>query len=88
MNNQLKELHKPIIRNFKKRRAYLGFKDNIWGADIADMQLLSKFNRRFRFLLGIIDMFSKYAWVVALKDKKCASIVDAFQKILDKSIRT
>ena len=88
MNNQLKELHKPIIRNFKKRRAYLGFKDNIWGADIADMQLLSKFNRRFRFLLGIIDMFSKYAWVVALKDKKCASIVVAFQKILDKSIRT
>ena len=88
MNNQLKELVKPIIRNFKKRRAYLGFKDNIWGADIADMQLLSKFNRRFRFLLGIIDMFSKYAWVVALKDKKCASIVDAFQKILDKSIRT
>ena len=66
----------------------MGFKDNIWGADIADMQLLSKFNRRFRFLLGIIDMFSKYAWVVALKDKKCASIVDAFQKILDKSIRT
>ena len=88
MNNQLKELVKPIIRNFKKRRAYLGFKDNIWGADIADMQLLSKFNRRFRFLLGIIDMFSKYAWVVALKDKKCPSIVDAFQKILDKSIRT
>ena len=88
MNNQLKELVKPIIRNFKKRRAYLGFKDNIWGADIADMQLISKFNRGFRFLLDVIDMFSKYAWVVALEDKNCASIVDAFQKILDKSIRT
>ena len=88
MNNQLKELHKPIIRNFKKRRAYLGFKDNIWEADIADMQLISKFNRGFRFLLGVIDMFSIYAWVVALEDTKCASIVDAFQKILDKSIRT
>ena len=66
----------------------MGFKDNIWGADIADMQLISKFNRGFRFLLGVIDIFSKYAWVVPLKDKKCASIVDAFQKILDKSIRT
>ena len=46
-----KELHKPIIRNFKKRIVYSGFKDNIWGADLADMQLISKFNKGFRFLL-------------------------------------
>ena len=46
-----KELHKSIIRNFKKRTVYSGFKDNIWGADLADMQLISKFNKRFRFLL-------------------------------------
>ena len=44
------ELHKPIIRTFKKRKDYSGFKDNIWGADLVDMQLISKFNRRFRFL--------------------------------------
>ena len=44
-NEQLaKELHKPIIRNFKKRKVYSGFKDDIWGADLADMQLISKFN--------------------------------------------
>ena len=54
----------------------MGFKDNIWGADLADIQLISKFNRRFRFLLCIIDIFSKYAWVVPLKDKKGVSIVD------------
>ena len=54
-------------------------------ADLADMQLISKFNRRFRFLLCVIDIFSKYVWVVPLKDKKGVSIVDAFQKILDKS---
>ena len=49
------------------------------------MQLISKFNKGFRFLLCVIDIFSKYAWVVPLKDKKGISIVNAFQKILDKS---
>ena len=85
-NEQLaKELHKPIIRKFKKRTVYSGFKDNIWGADLADMQLISKINKGFRFLLYVIDVFSKYAWVVLLKDKKGANIANAFQKVLDKS---
>ena len=87
-NEQLaKELHKPIIKEFKKRKVYSGFKDNIWGSDLADMQLKSKFNKGFRFLLCVIDIFSKYAWVVSLKDKKGVSIIDAFQKILDKLAR-
>ena len=51
------------------------------------MQLLNKFNKGFRFLLCVIDIFSKYTWVVPLKDKKGVSIVDAFQKILDDSNR-
>ena len=63
------------------------FRDDIWGADFADMQLLSKFNIGFRFLLRVIDIFSKYAWVVPLKDKKDISIVNAFQKILKESDR-
>ena len=51
-NEQLaKELHKPVIRKFEKRNVYSGFKDNIWGADLTDMQLTSKFNKGFRFLL-------------------------------------
>ena len=65
-----KELHKPIIRKFEKRTVYSRFKDNIWGFDLADMQLISKFNKGFRFLLCVIDIFSKYAWVIPLKDKK------------------
>ena len=73
------ELHKPIIRNFKKRTVYSEFKDNIWGPDLADMQLISKLNKGFRFLLCIIDIFSKYALVVPLKYKKSVSIVNAFQ---------
>ena len=80
-------LHKPIVRKLNKRKVYSSFKDNIWGVDLADMQLLSKFNKGIRFLLCAIDIFSKYAFVVPLKDKKGASIVNAFQSILDKSER-
>ena len=87
-NEQLaEELHKPIIRKFKKRKVYSAFKDNICGADVADMQLISKFNKGFRFLLCVIDIFSKYAWVVPLKNKKGVSIDNAFQKILKQSHR-
>ena len=87
-NEQLaEELHKPIIRKFKKRKVYSTFKDNIWGVDLADMQLLSKYNKGIRFLLCVIDIFSKYAWVVPLKDKKGISIVKAFQSILKQSNR-
>ena len=60
-NSQLaNELHKSIIRKFKKRKVYSSFRDNIWGVDLADMQLISKFNKGFRCLLCVIDMFSKY----------------------------
>ena len=70
-NEQLaEELHKPINKNFKKRTVYLGFRYNIWGADLADMQLISKFNKGFKFLLCVIDIFNKNPWVVPLKDKK------------------
>ena len=81
------ELHKPIIRKSKKRKVHSSFRDNIWGVDLADMQLLSKFNKEFRFLLCVVDIFSKCAWVVPLKDKKGISIVNAFQKILKESNR-
>ena len=78
------ELHKPIIRKFIKRKVYSSFKDNIWGADLAHMQLLRKFNKGIKDLLCVIDLFSKYAVVVPLKDKKGFSIVYAFQSILNK----
>ena len=59
-NEQLaEELHKPITRKFKRREVYSAFKDHIWAADLADMQLISKFNIGFRFLLCVIDTYSK-----------------------------
>ena len=63
---------------------YSSFKDNIWGVDLADMQLLSKFKDG---LLCVIDIFSKYAWVTPSKDKKGVSIVNAFQMLLKESNR-
>ena len=80
------ELHKPIIKTFKKRKVYSSFRDNIWGVYLTDIQLINKFNKGFRSLLCVIDIFSKYAWVVPLKDKNGISIVNAFQKILKESI--
>ena len=71
------ELHKPIIKKFKKRKVYPSFRDNIWGVDLANMQSLSKYNKGIKYLLCAIDLFSKYAWVVPLKDKKGASIGNA-----------
>ena len=81
------ELHKPIIKKFNKRKVHSSFRDNLWGVDLAYMQLLSKFNKGFRFLLCVMDIFSKYAWVIPLKDKKGISIVNAFQIIFKKSNR-
>ena len=85
-NEQLAaELHKPIIRIFKKREVYSAFKDNIWAADLADMQLISKFYTGFRSLLCVIDIYSNHASVAPLKDKKGVSIVNAFQSIFKKT---
>ena len=84
-NKQLTdELHKPIIKKFKRRKVYSSFKDNIWGADLADMHLINKFNKGIKYLLCVIDLISRCAWVIPLKGKKGASIVNAFQSVLKK----
>ena len=81
------ELHKPIIRKFNKRKVYSQFKDNIWGVDLADMQSLSRKKKGIKYLLCAIDLHSKYAFVIPLKDKKGISIVNAFDKIIRQSNR-
>ena len=58
------ELRKRIVRKFEKRKVQSSFIDNIWGADLADVQLISKFNKGFRFLLYVIDIYSKYTWLI------------------------
>ena len=84
-NQQLAEkLRKPIIRNLEKYKLYSSCKDNInFGAFWADMQLTSKYNKEFWFLLYFIDIFSKCTWLVLLKDKKGIKNTNAFQKVLN-----
>ena len=81
------ELRKPIIRKLNKRKVYSQFKDNIWGVDLADIQSLSRKNKGIKYLLCAIDLYSKYALVIPLKDKKGISILNAFNKIIKQSNR-
>ena len=81
------QLHKPVIKKIDKRKVYSQFKDNIWGVDLADMQPLSRKNKGIKYLLYAIDLYSKYAFVIPLKNKKGISIVNAFNKIIKQSNR-
>ena len=81
------KLHKPVIKKFKKRKVYSQFKDNIWGVDIADMQSLSRKNKGIKYLLCAIDLYSKYTFLIPLKDKKGIRIVNAFNKVIKQSNR-
>jgi len=75
-------LHKPVKWRFKRGRVYVDKIDEQWQADLADLSSLSKYNQGYRFLLTCIDVLSKYAWVVPLKDKKGSTIISAFNTIL------
>ena len=78
------ELQRQIIRKFEKQKFYSSFRDNIQGVDLADMQSLSKYNNGIRYLLCALDLFSIYAWVVLLKDKRGITTLNAFQKRISK----
>ena len=85
-NKELEEeSQKPIIIRFNKRKVHSPFIDNVWGADVAVIQLISTFNKGFRYLLRVIVIYSKYAWIIPLKDKKGITIIKTFSKILDES---
>ena len=71
VNEQLaEELHKSVTKRFKRRKVHARFKGNIWAADLAEMDSLSSTNKSVKYLLCVIDVFAKYAWVKALKDKR------------------
>ena len=87
IKGEAEELSKPVIRKFKKRKVHSSFIDNIWGVDLADMQLIRKFIKGIHFSLCVFDIFSKYRSVIPLKYKKGVIITNAFQKILKESNR-
>lgn len=76
------ELHKPIKRKFPQRRVIVNGIDEIWSADLVDMQAFSRYNKGIKYLLNVIDVFSKYAWSVPVKNKTGVEITKAFQQII------
>ena len=76
------ELHKPIKRNFTRRRVIVNGIDEIWCSDLIEMQKFSRWNAGYRYLLMVLDVFSKYGWIVPLKDKKGETVMNAFKTIL------
>ena len=81
-------LHKPIRKKFLRRKTVVAGIDTQWQADLADLSKLSKFNDKHRYLLCIIDVFSKYARVVPIKDKTGKTLVIAFKSVLKSGRRT
>ena len=86
VNEQLAQvLHKSVIKKLKKRKVYARFKDNIWAADLAEMESLSSKNKNVKCLLSVTGAFTKYAWVKPLKDKNGKTVFSAFVKIVNES---
>ena len=81
------ELHKPVKRKFRKRRVLVSGIDKIWAADLADMTAFKDYNEGVNFLLLVIDTFSKYGWIVPLKNKKGETVADALKEIFKESGR-
>ena len=80
--DQLAEkLHKPVTRKFQRRKVYVNGIDKIWAADLADMQAFSKYNEGVKYLLTVVDIFSKYGWMIPLKNKTGTEVASALQKL-------
>ena len=80
------ELHRPIRKHFTKRYVFVRNVDDIFGADLIDMQPLAKQNKGFKYILMVEDIFSKYGWAVPLKTKTGVAVRDALKQILDQHV--
>lgn len=75
-------LHKPARFHFRRRKIFSGYIDDLWQADLADVSSLSNQNDGCRYLLTCIDVLSKYAWAIPLKNKRALTVANAFSKII------
>lgn len=78
------EIHKNVRKNFPRRHVILKDIDDVWQADLVDMQSFSKDNSQYKYILTVIDAFSKYAWAYPLKLKNKETVTEAFSKLLEK----
>ena len=81
------ELHKSVVKTFKRRKVFTRVKNNIWEGNLAEMGSLSFKNRDVEFLLCMIDIFTKYGWIKTLKDKTAQIVLHGFAEIVNKSKR-
>lgn len=81
------ELHKPVIRKFPRRRIYVPHIDHTWAADLVDMREFSKWNKGIKYILTVIDIFSRFGWMVPLKDKSGKATAEALKHIISTSKR-
>lgn len=86
-SDEAEELLKPIRHKFKRRRVFVFNIDDIWSADLKDLQSVSKQNNGFKYLLTVIDIFSKRAYTIPLKSKSSDVIINAFEKLFNSSSR-
>ena len=77
------ELHKPAIKKFRRRKVFVKGIDEIWAADLVDMQAFADDNDGVKYLLTVIDVLSKYGWIIPLKQKTGLATANAFKRILD-----
>ena len=82
--NLANELHKPVKRKFQKRKVFVKGIDDTWAADLVEMGSLSEWNEGVRYLLMVIDVFSKFGWIQMMKNKKGITVAEAFKKIFRK----
>ena len=88
VNEQVaEELHKPLNEEFKRRKVYTRFKENIWAVDLPEMESLSSKNKNVKYLSCVKDVFTKYSWVKTLKNKKDKTVLNAFIEIGNESNR-
>ena len=81
-NEVAEELYKPVTRKFQ-RRVNVNSIDEIWAADLIDMQAFSKDNNGIKYLLTVISIFSKFVWIIPLKQKSGQEVANAFSRILN-----
>ena len=86
-NELANELHKPIRHKFPKRKVFTKNVDDIWAADLVEMNKLSKFNKGYKYLLTVIDVFSKYGWIIPLKNKTGVSVANGLKMIFKQDNR-
>jgi len=85
--DEAKELHRAVINKFKKRRIVTWGIDHIWAADLLIMKKYAKENRGLKYILVVIDSFSKYLWLIPVERKLASHVTPAFKKILTSSKR-